>query len=91
VTEQPQWLRLVDVLVIGPYMIASARSVKSPVVRAGLVVAAGAAIAFNASDWLRDFPERGYFGERQRANPDPENDLAGGTDRGPPRNPRRCP
>jgi hypothetical protein len=62
--SQPQWLRLLEVLVIGPYMIASARDVESPTVRGALVVAAAATIAFNAGDWLADFPARGFLGER---------------------------
>lgn len=86
--EQPQWLRLIEVLVIGPYMIRSAATVRSPLVRSSLVIAATAAIAFNAADWLANYPERGFFGERKRGDR-AESDLARVPCPGAFRNPRR--
>ena len=61
---------LLEALVLGPYMIYSAREIESPYFRRGMQIAGVAAILVAGAAWLRGFPENGFIGERANGRHD---------------------
>lgn len=48
-----QWVRLADVFVVGPVMLAGARYAPDPWLRLALAVFGGLTITYNAANWLK--------------------------------------
>lgn len=66
--DRDQALLLLDALVLGPYMMHTAREIKSPYFRRGMKLAGVAAIVVAGAAWLRAFNEKGFIGERIQPN-----------------------
>lgn len=57
-----QWVRLADILIVGPYMIYAASEIRSPWFRRGLTLLGLATIVYNGAHWWRLRETHGLLG-----------------------------